>query len=96
MEISLQQSAAAPLAYRQDTQGAVRAAPNETASNAKKAEQVPTPAQFGAVGAVNEARIGTLETVKPVFGGIDRTLKPYDTVMLPYTVSDENSIRRSA
>tara|TARA_R110002072_G_scaffold756_1_gene6225 strand:- start:5 stop:295 length:291 start_codon:yes stop_codon:yes gene_type:complete len=96
MEISLQQSAAPPLAYPKDSQGAAKPAPDAPEISAEKPVQLSVPAQLSAVGAVNETRFGTLKTVKPVIDEIDRTLKPYDTVMLPFTVSEENSIRRLA
>ena len=96
MEISLQQPAARHFAYRNDSQGAVKPAPDVQDIPAENPAQLPIPAQLNGVGAVNETRFGTLKTVKPVIDGIDRTLKPYDTVMLPFTVSEENSIRRLA
>ena len=94
MEISLQQSAAPPLAYPEDSQGAAKPAPDVPEINAEKPNQMIVPAQLSGVGAVNETRFGSLKPVKPVIDGVDRTLKPYDTVMLPFTVSQETSIRR--
>lgn len=93
MEISLQQQTAAPPVHRVDQTGAASSLPSAEIIQTGPSIVAPTPTQMGIVGVVNEALIGTLSPSEPINDGVDRTLKPYDTVMLPHSISDEKRIK---
>lgn len=96
MEISLQNKGTAPLSPNIMGQGA---APTSTIPETGVRDSMQTatiPAALGVVGAVNEARLGTLKDGKSPPVGFDRTLKPYDTVMLPYHVVEEKQVHHTA
>lgn len=96
MEISHHTSTAAPI--RSTSVGTGAAAPTAALKPALlvATQAVTRPTTLGTVGAVNEAHIGTLKDGKTPPAGFDRTLKPYDTVMLPYDVTDEKQVRHTA
>ncbi len=96
MEISLHTTAAAPISTKPLKNGA--APPLPTVETAKRAQTHPTaiPTGLGQIGAVNETRINTLKDGKTPPAGFDRTLKPYDTIMLPYAVVAKKQVQHTA
>lgn len=96
MEISAQNQTAAPLNPMTTGQGAAPPVGASKTVAGDSAQAISIPATLGVVGAVNEARIGTLKDGKSPPVGFDRTLKPYDTVMLPYEVVEEKQVHHTA
>lgn len=93
MQISLQQQTAAPPVHRVDQTGAASPLPSAEIIKSGPRIVTPIPTQMGIVGVVNEALIGTLSPSEPISDDVDRTLKPYDTVMLPHSISDQKRIK---
>ncbi len=96
MEISLQHQTAAPFAHNTNGHGAAQANPAAPIRQPDQAPLAPTPVQLGILGAVNEALIGALKPNKPEAKAFDRTLKPYDTAMLPHSSTDEKRLQKTA
>ena len=96
MEISLQHQTAAPFTRNTNEHGAATANRAAQTRQSDQAPPAPTPVQLGVLGAVNEAQIGALKPNKPEAKAFDRTLKPYDTAMLPHSLADEKRLNKTA
>lgn len=96
MEISLQHQTAAPFAHNTNGHGVATGNPAALIRPPDQAPPAPTPVQLGILGAVNEAIIGALRPEKPETKAFDRTLKPYDTAMLPHSAADEKRLQKTA
>ncbi len=96
MEISLQKTAAAPITTTPFKNGAATPSPTVEAALRDSTQATAIPSGLGLIGAVNEARITTLKDGKTPPEGFERTLKPYDTVILPYVAADEKQLHHSA
>lgn len=96
MEISLRTPAAAPTPSKTIENGAAPSIPTTQTPEPEHTLNAATPTGLGLIGAVSEAHINALKDGKAPPDGIARTLKPYDTVILPYVDTDEKQVHRTA
>ncbi len=96
MEISLRTNTAALNTAKTPQNGAASPKSGPILTGSDSTNKTSLPLGLGQIGAVNETRINTLKDGKTPPAGFDRTLKPYDTVMLPYIADDEKQVHRTA
>ncbi|MCO4846576.1 MAG: hypothetical protein KC448_01225 [Yoonia sp.] len=94
MEISVQNQTNVPHPLKPSGQVAATANASSEARQPDLVQAAQIPEQLGVTGALNEAKAGVLEAGKIEPNLFYRTLKPYDTVMLPYRAADEKRLHQ--